>query len=125
MTSENVLREAERTVVNMAKAAADFQQILSALEGYGDKAFRYDSKERDQFFEGLQLMRQAAFTCELQRIAECFCFAGTGEGEAAEYSRQQFMAYFGKDERECLLRFLEYHGNTPKAWTEKPESEKE
>ena len=103
----SLLKQAEQNVVNRAKAYNDALEFVDALANFGNRACR-EYVGKSEFFEGLKLIRSAIRAEQSEAIRECFYFAGVGEGEAAEYSKQLFKHVFGGKYQ--VMSFLDQWG---------------
>lgn len=117
----DLVKQAERNLINTAKTFEDVLQLMDALNHFGNAAcHQYVGQE--QFFEGLNKMRMALLNEYSHAMSQCFIFVGVGGEEAQEYSREKFMDYFGEDGI-TVMHFLERFGHMPNSWNINDEKE--
>lgn len=67
------------------------------------------------FLEGLNLMRQAVYAKHCENTDRCFDLVGVGGEEATEFCKKRAAERF-KDDRLCILAYLDKHGHVP-SWS--------
>jgi hypothetical protein len=114
----NVLKEAEKNVVKIARFWQDMLKICDALNIVGNNACR-EHVARDDFFKGLNILRNAMYRELVHSMSDCFVFSGVGGKEINDFSREQFEKLFHNDPKECkfvIMNFLEQFGQRPSSW---------
>jgi len=81
-----LIEQAEKNVINQAKAWSDAMDFVDALWEFGNTAC-HEHVGKEKFFEGLELLQQAMYAEQSEAIRKCFVFAGVGGSEAEKFSR--------------------------------------
>jgi len=110
----NLIKKAEKNVVNIAKELSDSIEIFKSLSGMGNMI--KNEERRNKYFNGLSKMRMAIYEQYIEAISDCFIFAGVGGEEAQKFSRELFEKRFNPDNRISVMNFLEKWGHTPRSW---------
>jgi len=117
----NLLKNAEKNCVRIAKHMNDTMKVVEALERFGSR-FMYERFEGNNFQEGVRLIRDALYAKYIRSISDCFLFVGVGGKDAEDYSKEQFKKLFG-DKQNAIMHLLDQYGNYP-SWY-KSDEEKE
>lgn len=112
--SKSLLKQTEQNVVNRAKAYNDALEFVDALNNFGNRAC-HDYIARDQFFEGLKLIRSAIRAEQSEALRECFYLSAVGGKEVEDYSKQMFKHVFGG--KFVVMSFLEEWGHVPSSYS--------
>jgi hypothetical protein len=111
----NFIKQAEQNSINIAKTLADITTLLDAFGSLGHNFFNdYDTAEKDDYFQGLKLMRKAIYSKFTQKISQCFAFVGVGGKEAEKFSKQYAKTMFGDDAQ--VMHLLDKYGMMPSSW---------
>jgi len=117
------IKEAEKNCVNIAKHMDDMRKVTDALQTFGNRFFdRSLGNMQDDFFKGLQLMRNALYVRYIKALSDCFLFVGVGGKDAEEYSKQQFKELFS-DDIYAVMHLLDKYGNQPSWYSSDDEKE--
>jgi hypothetical protein len=119
----DLIKEAEANVIKVAKAWSYALEFCDALASFvNNMCNEYMGKE--QFFEGLQIMRGAMYHEYVNAIRNCFLFSAVGGEESKKFSLEMFKEAF-RDEpmRYTVMQFLEANGRVPGSY--KTDDEKE
>ena len=111
----DLLKQAEKNVVRIARDLDDTLHIFKALENFGNKFFSSNRPEQEEFFRALRDMRHAVYIKYMELITNCFAFVGVGGTDAADYSREKFFERFGKNNYE-IMSFLDRYGQIPHSY---------
>lgn len=111
--SKALIKQAERNVINQAKAWSDAMQIIDALRNFGNMAC-HDHIAKETFSEGVDLIRRAMYAEQSEALRNCFAFVGVGGEEAEKFSREMFMKVF--DGGYSIMQFLDRWGHIPRAY---------
>jgi len=109
-------------LVNICKEFDDLMNIFDAIAAFGNK-FCHEYIAREKFFQGLNLIRDAAYTEQSYAIRNCFSFVGVGGKKAIEYSRKRFEEIFDENERCSVMHFLDKYGRIPFTYMAEDEEE--
>lgn len=107
-TKRSLIEEAEQNVLNICKEMELAMDALMAFERFGNQATKHHLG-RNQFFEGLNMMRTALRKEYMEQISRCFALSGVGGEEAANYAKKKARDYFGGNYE--LMSFLDKWGN--------------
>jgi hypothetical protein len=110
MGDTDLVKQAEKNVVNLAKELQLVLNFMDDLANVGNRLCRqYVGQE--EFFQGLKLMRNAIRKEFCEAIRDCFAFAGVGGEEAIQYAKKEFLRMFKADDTGKLpysvMQFLE------------------
>lgn len=112
---EDLIKKAEKNLVNICKAFDDMMNIIDAMATFGNK-YCHDYIGKNEFLDGLQMMRKAIYREHAEAIRKCFLFVGVGGETAAEYSREKFKEIFCGKERYMIVHFLDKYGRIPSSY---------
>jgi hypothetical protein len=117
----SLLKDAEKNVLKTAKELELAQKYMTALAHFGNTVFRYE-EERDEFFKGLKICRNAVYSRYCNAILDCFMFSSIGGEEMKEYQKEIFATQFKEDDiKYSVMQFLEEWGNLPRGWKKSDE----
>jgi len=111
----DLVKEAEKNCVRIAKHMNDMMKVVRALEAFGSRFFD-ELYEGTDFQKGTRLIRDALYAKYMRSINDCFLFVGVGGKDAEDYSKEQFAELFGKEEN-AIMHLLDQYGNYP-SWYE-------
>jgi len=123
----NYLEEARQNVLNLAY---DLDLTMKALDAFVSAGYKYfdpmrqEDRDRNEFFTGLSMMRNALFNRYNQQMANCFALVGVANPEMLEFAKKKFKERFGGDY--SIIEFLDKNGHLPSSWlsSEKDEFKK-
>ena len=107
----NLVQEAQQQALNTVRAFSDLKNVLDAMASFGNRA-THQHVGKDDFFNGLSLIRNAIAKEHDHALANLFLLTGVGGPEALNYSQEQFKKWFG-NERHHVMSFLEEFGTLP------------
>ena len=107
----NLVQEAQQQALNTAKTFTDLRTLLDALASFGNRA-THQHVGKDDFFNGLSLIRNAIAKEHDHALANLFLLTGVGGPEALNYSQEQFKKWFGEKQHH-IMSFLEEFGTLP------------
>jgi len=124
MSKRNYIKEAEQNVVNVARAYQDFLDVLDALAVFGNN-YCNEYIGGKKFFEGLAMMREAAYHEYTNASMNAMMFTGVGGEEATKYAREKFERAFGKRDgiKYSVMQFLDQYGRHPGSYMTNDEEE--
>ena len=112
----SLVEQAEKQLVKDAKHYEDLLRVIEAIGSFGSRAC-HEYVGREDFMDGIRLLRIAIMKEQHRALSHCFIFAGVGGGEAEKYSREKFKGYFIDDEdRYAVIHFLEEFSHMPTGW---------
>ncbi len=109
--SKSYIKEAEKNLVNQAIAFQDVMKIIEALHHFGSTACK-EHIGRQEFFDGLRIMRQAVYSEYVNTTSQLLMFAGIGGESALKFAKQKFEDIFGTD-KYAVTQFLTQWGQFP------------
>lgn len=113
MNKSKHIKEAEQNVLNQAKFWTDFLRFIDGMS-YGISA-RLDSPQaKEQFAEGLTLLREAAWNEQQFALARCFALVGVGGKEAEKFSKERAKVLFGGGY--STIQWLDEWNRVPSYW---------
>ena len=119
----NLIKQAEKNLVNVCKAHDDIYELVDALTRFCDR-YVEDWAGRDDTTQGLYLLRCGLDKSLSANVRKLFTLVGVGGEEAAEYSREKFRKLFGNDEkRYTVMHLLDQYARIPHSY--KVDTEKE
>lgn len=122
--SRDMIKEAERNCVNIAKEMTDMLEVLDTLRSFGNNFLDdYGIDGKKEYFEGLQMMRRSIYYKYIDMISRCFDFADVGGDEAKKYSREQFNKHFNGDTKYTIMQYLDRYGRIPASYVTEDEEE--
>jgi len=116
------IKEAEERVVAVARQWSDAMSICTALANFGNRMCHEYVGKKD-FFDGLQLMRNAMRHEYTEAIESCFMFSGVGGKKAEKLSLEMFRETFDSETRYSVIQFLSDNGHAPGSWYADEEEE--
>jgi hypothetical protein len=117
---KSFLKQAEQNVINQARAWSEALVFVDALYNFGSNAC-HEWIGKKQFFEGLQMIRNAMYAEQADAIRNCFVLSGIGGEEAKAFAREKFKESFGG--KYCVIQFLNAWGHMPSSFSPKDEKE--
>lgn len=103
-----MIKQAEQNVLNICKEMELAMDALKAFEYFGNKATK-QYIGREEFFQGLGMMRSALRKEYMEQISRCFALVGVGGEEATKYARKKAKDYFGGNYE--IMSFLDKWGD--------------
>lgn len=113
----NYLEEARQNVLNLAY---DLDLTMKALDSFRSAGYKYfdlmrqEDRDRNDFFAGLDMMRNALLNRYNQQMANCFALVGVANPEMLEFAKKKFEERFGGDY--SIMEFLDKNGHLPSSW---------
>jgi len=118
----NLIKSAEKNILFAAKEAELTINFLEALSTYGNKAFpRHNTDMYNQFFQGLQMMRNAVYTLYMHKIVDCFGLVGVGGEKVIKFSKEKMKKLFNDEEKYHVMHFLDKYGNLKSYYSDEDE----
>ena len=111
------LEEARQNVLNLAY---DLDLTMKALDSFRSAGYKYfdpmrqEDRDRNEFFTGLAMMRNALLNRYNQQMANCFALVGVVNPEMIEFAKKKFKERFGGDY--SIMEFLDKNGHLPSSW---------
>lgn len=119
--SRDMIKEAEKNVIRIAKTWEDALSFCDALNNFGNTMCN-EYIGRQEFFEGLHKIRSAMYKEYVTALSRCFCFVGVGGEDAKNYSKERFEKVFSNKQYE-VMSFLDKFGHCPSSYKDHDEKE--
>lgn len=117
--SKQYIKQLEQNVIDQASFWNSFQEMISAMQyRIGDIT---DSRERKEFNEGFQLLREGAYKQLQFALARCFAVSGVGGEKTKQFSKQRAEKMFGGDY--SVMQWLDKNFVMPSYWRTDEETE--
>lgn len=113
MTQKSYIQKAERNVIQQAKFWTDFQEFLDRMQ-YSLRDSLDNKYDAEEFSQGIQMLRKAAYKQQQFALARCFVISAVGGDDSKQYSKERAKKLFGGSY--STMQWLDENFRIPNYW---------
>lgn len=118
MAQKSYIQQAERNVIQQAKFWTDFQEFLDIMQ-YSLRESLDNKYDTEEFSQGIQMIRKAAYKQQQFALARCFAISAVGGEYSKQYSKERAKKLFGGDS--STIQWLDENFRIPMYWKDSDE----